>query len=120
MYPEKLGQLAALILFGGFNLTFFPQYILGFLGMPRRYHAYPPEFQVYNVLSTAGATILAVGYLLPAFYLLWSLRNGKKAGPNPWEATGLEWTTSSPPPKHNFHETPVVTEDAYNYPPLTD
>jgi len=120
MYPEKLGQLAALILFGGFNLTFFPQYILGFLGMPRRYHAYPPEFQIYNVLSTAGASILAIGYLMPAFYLVWSLRNGKRAGPNPWGATGLEWKTSSPPPKHNFHETPVVTEDAYNYPPLID
>jgi cytochrome c oxidase subunit 1 len=112
--------LAAVILFVGFNLTFFPQYILGFLGMPRRYHAYPPEFQIYNVASTAGASILALGYLLPLIYLSWSLRNGKKAPPNPWGATGLEWKTSSPPPKHNFAENPVVTEPAYNYPPLTN
>ncbi|HEY3932729.1 MAG TPA: cytochrome c oxidase subunit I [Verrucomicrobiae bacterium] len=120
MYPEKLGQLAAVILFFGFNLTFFPQFVLGYLGMPRRVHDYAPEFQIYNVLSTAGASILAIGYLLPLTYFLWSLFYGKKAGPNPWRATGLEWKTSSPPPKNNFAETPVVTEDAYNYPPLNE
>jgi cytochrome c oxidase subunit 1 len=119
-YPEKLAQLAALILFGGFNLTFFPQFILGYLGMPRRVHDYAPEFQLYNVLSTAGASVLAIGYLLPLIYFLWSLRYGEKAGSNPWRATGLEWTTPSPPPKHNFLETPIVTEEAYNYPPLND
>jgi cytochrome c oxidase subunit 1 len=120
LYPEKLAQLAAITLFIGFNLTFFPQYIVGYLGMPRRYHAYPPEFHVLNVLSTAGASILGVGYLLPVIYLFWSLRNGKKASSNPWNATGLEWKVPSPPPVHNFEETPVVTEDAYNYPPLTN
>jgi cytochrome c oxidase subunit I len=120
MYPEKLGQLAALIMFIGFNLTFFPQFILGYLGMPRRVHEYAPSFQVYNVLSTAGASILAIAYLLPLIYLLWSLFYGKKAGANPWRATGLEWKTSSPPPKHNFEETPVVTEEPYNYPPLNE
>jgi cytochrome c oxidase subunit I len=120
LYPEKLGQLAALILFIGFNLTFFPQFILGYLGMPRRVHEYAPDFQIYNVLSTAGASILAVGYLLPLIYLVWSLRYGKRAGANPWNATGLEWTTPSPPPKHNFAETPMVTEEPYNYPPLDE
>jgi cytochrome c oxidase subunit I len=120
MYPEKLGQLAALVMFIGFNLTFFPQFIVGYLGMPRRVHAYAPEFQFYNVLSTAGASILGVAYLLPFIYLLWSLRYGKKAGPNPWHATGLEWTTPSPPPKHNFHEVPVVTQEPYEYPPLDE
>ncbi len=118
LYPERLGQLAALITFIGFNLTFFPQFILGYLGMPRRYHAYPDEFQVYNVLSSAGASILGVGYLLPLIYLVWSLRHGKRAEENPWQATGLEWQTSSPPPVHNFEETPIVTEQAYHYPPL--
>ncbi len=116
MYPEPLGQLSALVTFIGFNLTFFPQFILGYLGMPRRYHAYPPEFQVWNVLSTAGATILAVGYIMPRGYLLWSLKYGKKAGDNPWDATGLEWQTSSPPPTHNFEETPIVTQEPYAYP----
>jgi cytochrome c oxidase subunit 1 len=116
MYPEWWARLSALLVFVGFNLTFFPQFILGYVGMPRRYHAYAPEFQVLNVLSTAGATILAVGYLLPMIYLAWSLRFGRKAGPNPWGAVGLEWATTSPPPKENFHETPVVTWDAYDYP----
>ncbi|MDB6017095.1 MAG: ctaDII [Pedosphaera sp.] len=117
MYPEKLGQLAALVTFIGFNLTFFPQFVMGYLGMPRRYHAYAPEFQIYHVLSTAGATILGVGYLLPVIYLLWSLRHGKKAGANPWGATGLEWQTPSPPPVHNFAEVPRVTGEPYDYSP---
>ena len=77
IYPEGWAKFAALVLFVGFNLTFFPQFILGYLGMPRRYHVYPPEFQVLNVLSTAGATILGVGYLIPFVYLIWSLRHGK-------------------------------------------
>jgi len=118
MYPEKLGQLAALVMFIGFNLTFFPQFLMGYLGMPRRYHAYPPEFQIFHVLSTAGASILGAAYLLPVIYLVWSLFHGKQAEANPWCATGLEWKTPSPPPKDNFDRTPIVTEKAYNYPPL--
>jgi len=115
MYPDWAGKLAAALVFIGFNLTFFPQFILGYLGMPRRYHAYPAEFQVLNVFSTAGATILGVGYLIPLIYLAWSMRYGARAPANPWGATGLEWTVSSPPPTENFTETPVVTEEAYAY-----
>jgi len=115
MYPEGWGRLAALLVFAGFNLTFFPQFILGYMGMPRRYWQYPPEFQVLNVLSTAGSTILAVGYVLPMVYFLWSMRYGKIASDNPWGAAGLEWQTSSPPPTFNFDETPEVTWEAYNY-----
>ncbi len=115
MYPEGWGKLAALIVFIGFNLTFFPQFILGYMGMPRRYHAYPAEFQVLNVLSTAGATILAVGYLLPMVYFVWSIRYGKPAPANPWNAAGLEWQVPSPPPTSNFEEQPIVTWEAYNY-----
>jgi cytochrome c oxidase subunit 1 len=115
MYPEGWGKLAALIVFLGFNLTFFPQFVLGYMGMPRRYHAYPAEFQILNVLSTAGATILAVGYLLPMVYFTWSMRYGKPAPANPWNAAGLEWQIPSPPPTANFEEQPVVTWEAYNY-----
>ena len=115
MYPEGWGRLAALLVFVGFNLTFFPQFILGYMGMPRRYWQYPPEFQVLNVLSTAGSTILAVGYVLPMLYFLWSMRYGKIADDNPWGAAGLEWKTSSPPPTFNFDEAPEVTWEAYNY-----
>jgi cytochrome c oxidase subunit I len=117
LYPESWGRVAALLLFGGFILTFLPQFVLGYLGMPRRYPIYDPGFQVLNVLSSAGATILAGGYLLPMGYLLWSLVYGKPAGDNPWDATGLEWQTQSPPRVQNFSVTPRVTETAYNYPP---
>ena len=115
LYPEFLARAAAIILFVGFNLTFFPQFILGGLGMPRRYHNYPPEFQVLNVMSTAGASILALGYLLPMIYLTWSMRYGKIAGPNPWPATGLEWKTDSPPLTENFRETPIVDWEPYDF-----
>ncbi|HVW09402.1 MAG TPA: cytochrome c oxidase subunit I [Bryobacteraceae bacterium] len=115
MYPEGLAKLSAMAVFLGFNLTFFPQFVLGYLGMPRRYAAYPPEFQMLNVLSTAGASILGVGYVMPLCYLLWSWKYGPVAGPNPWRATGLEWKTPSPPPTHNFEVTPNVTWRAYDY-----
>ena len=115
LYPDGWARLAAAIIFVGFNLTFFPQYMLGYLGMPRRYAIYPPEFQVLNVMSSAGASILAVGYAIPLVYLIWSMRYGPVAGPNPWGAKGLEWETPSPPPTENFEQTPVVTEEAYAY-----
>ncbi|PSQ71516.1 MAG: cytochrome c oxidase subunit I [Bacteroidetes bacterium QH_9_67_14] len=122
MYPEGWGIAAAILIFVGFNLTFFPQYVLGYLGMPRRYGAYNlmPEMQVWHVLSSAGASILAVAYILPLGYFLWSLKYGKDAGPNPWNAAGLEWTTASPPPPHNFLDKPVVTQEAYAYDELGD
>ena len=115
LYPEAFAKIAALLVFFGFNLTFFPQFLVGYLGMPRRYHTYPPEFQIFNVMSTAGATILGVGYLLPFIYLLWSLKYGAVAGPNPWRAKGLEWTIQSPPKTGNFDRTPIVHEEPYEY-----
>jgi len=115
LYPEAFGKISALLVFFGFNLTFFPQFLVGYLGMPRRYHTYPPEFQIFNVMSTAGATILGVGYLLPFIYMLWSLKYGAVAGPNPWRAKGLEWTIQSPPKTGNFDHTPIVHEEPYEY-----
>jgi cytochrome c oxidase subunit 1 len=115
MYPEGWGKFSALLVFAGFNLTFFPQFIAGYLGQPRRYHAYAPEFQVLNVMSTAGASVLGLGFIIPLIYLLWSLKYGKPAGNNPWGAKGLEWTTQSPPETFNFPSTPIVTEEAYEY-----
>jgi cytochrome c oxidase subunit 1 len=115
LYPEGWAKLSALLVFVGFNLTFFPQFVLGYLGMPRRYHAYPEEFQALNVLSSAGASVLAVGYLLPMIYFVWSWRYGRLASPNPFKATGLEWQTPSPPPTENFEVTPVVTRPPYEY-----
>lgn len=120
MYPEAMGRLAAIILFTGFNLTFFPQFILGYLGMPRRYWSYPPEFQVLNVMSSAGASVLAIGYILPILYFLWSLKYGKIAGANPWRAPGLEWSIQSPPLVENFEQVPVVDFEAYDFERVPD
>ncbi len=115
MYHQGWSKASALLIFFGFNLTFFPQFILGYLGMPRRYHVYPEEFQILNVMSTAGASILAAGYLILFAYLFLSLFTGRKAGPNPWRAVGLEWEVASPPGPHNFDVTPIVTKEAYAY-----
>jgi len=115
MYSEFWGKISAMLVFVGFNLTFFPQFILGYMGMPRRYAAYPPEFQVLNIFSTAGASVLGIGLVLPVVYLTHSLIAGKLAGDNPWMLPGLEWRTSSPPPTENFEKTPVVTWEAYEF-----
>lgn len=115
LYSEVWARIAALALFIGFNLTFYPQFLLGYAGMPRRYHTYPEAFELLHVLSTLGSGVLAIGYLLPLVYFFYSLRWGKRAPTNPWDATGLEWTTSSPPSTHNFSTTPTVTEAAYAY-----
>ncbi|MGB9181229.1 MAG: cbb3-type cytochrome c oxidase subunit I, partial [Pyrinomonadaceae bacterium] len=120
MYPEGWARFAVLVIFVGFNLTFFPQFILGYLGMPRRYHAYPdtePMWQVLHVMSSAGASILGTGTLIPMIYLVWSMRYGKVAEPNPWHLPGLEWRTTSPPPTENFEVTPIVTWEAYEFAP---
>ena len=123
MYSEFWGRVSAIVVFVGFNFTFFPQFILGYLGMPRRYHYYyiAPEWQIYNVLSTAGSTVLGIGFLMPVFYLLKSLKSGPIAGPNPWGATGLEWEeASSPPITLNFEGTPKVVGPVYNYDAIED
>jgi cytochrome c oxidase subunit 1 len=115
MYSEFWGKISAMLVFIGFNLTFFPQFILGYLGMPRRYASYPAELQVLNIFSTAGASVLAVGFGMPLIYLVHSLFYGKPAGDNPWMLPGLEWRTTSPPPTENFVKTPVVTWEAYEF-----
>jgi cytochrome c oxidase subunit 1 len=123
MYPEGWARFAALVIFVGFNLTFFPQFLLGYMGMPRRYHAYPvdqPLWQVLHVMSTGGASILGLGLLIPGIYFVWSMRYGRFAPANPWPATGLEWRTPSPPPTENFAVTPVVTWEAYEYRPVEE
>ena len=116
LYNEKLAQLAALLIFVGFNVTFFPQFILGTQGMPRRYFDYVPEFTTLHQISTVGSWILSVGLLLVAGYLLHSLFKGQKAPANPWGAGTLEWThTGRVPSPHNFDRIPVVTRGPYDY-----
>jgi cytochrome c oxidase subunit 1 len=115
LYNEAWARFAATLLFIGFNLTFFAQYIVGYLGMPRRVHVYAAEYQSYNVISSTGALLLAFAYLLPLGYFAWSLVKGRMAGDNPWDATGLEWKTPSPPPHENFLSAPSVDREPYAY-----
>jgi len=114
MYPEKAGRFGAALVFVGLNVTFFPQFILGSRGMPRRYYNYLPEFQSLHVLSTIGAYTLGIGFLLTAFYLWRSLKSGKTAAANPWGGATLEWQCSSPPPYYNFHKAPAITAGPYD------
>jgi cytochrome c oxidase subunit 1 len=120
LYPEGWGKVAAALLFFGFNLTFFPQFIMGYEGMPRRYATYDSEFQIYHILSTGGSMLMGISVMLPGLYLLWSLKYGKIAGNNPFHATGLEWQSASPPTTFNFDRTPIVTHGPYLYSPEDD
>ncbi|PWC27543.1 cytochrome c oxidase subunit I [Teichococcus aestuarii] len=117
LYPEGWARFAAILMFFGFAFTFFPMFVMGFAGMPRRYAAYPPEFQIWHVMSSCGAVLLAAAYLLPMAYLTFSLFRGARATDDPWDATGLEWRTASPPPRGNFGVLPVVAEGPYLYHP---
>ncbi len=114
-YSEGWALVAACLIILGFNATFIPQFLLGNMGMPRRYYAYPARFWPWNVASTAGASLLAFGFLLILIYLVLSLRWGRVAGPNPWGSRGFEWNTPSPPAKENFPETPIVTHGPHDY-----
>ncbi len=114
MYNENLGRIAAVLLFLGFNLTFFTQFMLGSQGMPRRYATYLPEFQTYHVISSIGSYVMAIGFLLTAGYLIHSLFAGRKAPVNPWGGRSLEWQCASPPPWNNFDEQPAVG-DCYDF-----
>ena len=117
MYEEGPARIAWFLIVVGFNVTFFPQFILGLQGMPRRYYDYLPEFQFLNRVSTVGSWMIGLGFLYTAYYLVHAMRHGVKASGNPWGANTLEWQTASPPITENFIETPVVTEWPYEYGP---
>ena len=114
MYNEKWGIIGFTLVFIGFNVTFFTQFMLGSHGMPRRYYNYQPEFQIYHVISTIGSYIMAAGFFWTLFYLLQSLFSGAKAAANPWGGRSLEWQCTSPPPHDNFKTTPSVG-DCYDF-----
>lgn len=115
LYHEGWAMVASTFIVLGFNATFIPQFLLGNAGQPRRYYMYDEKHWVLNVASTAGSSLLALGLIIVLVYLIYALKYGAIAGDNPWRAAGLEWKTSSPPPKHNFHETPVCDEEPYTY-----
>jgi len=114
MYNERMSRIATILVFIGFNLTFFTQFIMGSRGMPRRYFYYPDEYTVWHIASTIGSYIMASGFFLTAGYMIHSLFKGKKAPMNPWGGATLEWRCSSPPPVENF-ATPPVVGDPYDF-----
>jgi cytochrome c oxidase subunit 1 len=105
-----------ILVFLGFNVTFFTQFVLGSRGMPRRYYNYLDQFQPLHAFSTFGSWLIGAGFLIMGIYLLWSIKNGAKAPENPWGGRSLEWTTQSPPITENFKDTPVVEHGAYDFP----
>ena len=107
--------MSAAMIFLGFNLTFFPQFIMGTQGMPRRYFTYPDQYQIMHVLSTAGSWVLFLGLLIMAVTLIVAMKWGPKAGRNPWGALTLEWMIDSPPPPHNFEDKPKITHGPYDH-----
>jgi cytochrome c oxidase subunit 1 len=115
MYNEVPAQIGAYLVIIGFNLTFLPQFVAGFRGMPRRYFTYDPEFTIFNQLSTVGAFTIALGFVITAINLGASLKNGKKAPRNPWGALTMEWQAESPPITENFEVTPPITHGPYDY-----
>jgi cytochrome c oxidase subunit 1 len=120
MYSEKGGAASALLVFIGFNLTFFSQFVMGSRGMPRRYYNYLEEFQLWHVLSTIGSYILAVGLFIALFTMIHSLRKGAQAPKNPWGGATLEWETESPPIEHNFVGQPLCRKGPYDYPEIDE
>jgi cytochrome c oxidase subunit 1 len=114
MYSEKWGRISAVLVFIGFNITFFSQFIMGSKGMPRRYYTYLPKYQIYHEISTIGSYILGIGFVIMAAYLIQSLFRGRLAPPNPWGGPTLEWQCSSPPPHDNF-ATPPEGGDPYDF-----
>jgi len=120
LYDENIARVAFALVFIGFNMTFFTQFVLGSQGMPRRYYDYLPHFQPLHGFSSVGSLVLGVGFLVMAFMFIRSLSSGKKAPPNPWGSAGYEWATASPPIEHNFHEQPVMTRGPYDYHLATD
>ena len=115
IYNEFIAKMSWIFVFVGFNVTFFPQFILGNLGMPRRYHDYIPEFANLNLISTVGSWMIGIGLFFVLACLLEGFFSGRNASANPWGAKTLEWQTPSPPPHENFEETPKVTGGPYEY-----
>jgi cytochrome c oxidase subunit I len=123
MYVENVGRIAAITIFVGFNITFFPQFVMGSHGSPRRWATYPVEFQPYHIASTIGAYIMAAGLITVALNWLHGLKFGKPAPANPWGGNSLEWHSPSPPPHDNFTVTPVADDpyqlNNWDYDPAT-
>ena len=112
---ERWGLLGAALVFLGFFTTFFPQFLLGNGGMPRRYYDYPERFQALNVVSTVGSWLISLGVMTAAATLLHGALRGRRAGDDPWGSLSFEWRTSSPPPRDNFTTPLVPVPGPYDY-----
>lgn len=115
MYDEAKAKLAFWLIFIGFNTLWFPMFLAGAFGMPRRYFDYLPEFEIYHKVAGVGAFITAFGILFMLYTLIRALKQGEPCGANPWNATTLEWQVSSPPPLENFTKIPYIDFEPYEY-----
>lgn len=115
MYDFKAANIGSFTLFVGFNILYFPQFIIGYQGMPRRYFDYLPQFQWGQIISLVGGIILFAGLIIMVTTLVRGARKGAPATANPWNGSTLEWTIPSPPPLENFDEDPVIKSNPYDY-----
>jgi len=120
MYNKKFANIAVVTYFIGFNMLYFPKFIMGYMGMPRRYYDYLPQFTPYQRISTVGSWILAGTIFFIIGYLIHALKYGKKATSNPWGGVTLEWHIPSPPPLENFETIPTITHEPYDFSQLKE
>ena len=115
MYSEFWAKISLALIFVGFNMTFFTQFIMGSQGMPRRYYTYVDQFQPLHGFSSFGSYVLGLGFIIMGVYFVHSLFKGKPSGPNPWGALTMEWKANSPPSQHNFDDEPKFEHGPYDY-----
>jgi cytochrome c oxidase subunit 1 len=113
MYNKKIANRSLLLLFIGFNMLYLPMFFLGFMGMPRRYYDYLPQFESLNYLSTVGSWVMATALILVIINLLRAKKLSHEEMDDPWEGRTLEWKIESPPPLENFEEIPVIDHEPY-------
>lgn len=120
MYNIRVANIGVALFFIAFNMLYFPKFILGYMGMPRRYYDYLPQFSGWQLISTIGSWLMLIALTIVIWNIVYSIFHGKKSTQNPWGGVTLEWHTTSPPPLENFEEIPIVTHEPYDFSQLEE